>query len=581
MKRELILLAIVLVVGFAARLFALSQAAVEHFDEGVYASNLYFGPPDYAYPQRHLYAPPLLPASIEAGMIAGLPPNLAALLPSFLTGCGTIVALWWFGRSWFAPRVGLAAAALCALSDFHIAYSAAALTDVLLGLWLLLAVDAIGRSLLKTDYRWAIGAGVYCGLAWWTKYNGWLPLAIEAAALPIAWLLLRPSSKQLAGWLGCWAVTALVAAAILSPFLLSLQASGGYGPIAANHAKYVVGLAGWVNSLSRQIASQHILESGLSPFAMGVSLVVADMLFSLRAERGLLPVSRRTTTLVIGTLVLGSIVLAAIGTSFLVLTAAAAVGLSIRTILLARSQPQDDEARRAIFGVSLVAAWWLGLLVATPCYWPYPRLVAPWLLASWLGAALCWDQVLRAWADPRRADALRTGVRQRLVLLGGVWLAMIVAAIIGWTQRPPAETISPWTDRQGLQRVAVGIQKELGPESRAVYIYGEPALFFQLSAAGEVATAPVQSIPQEPTRQGTRVVPTYLAIGPHAWVDSAFRRDWAARQLDWKLVGSYSLRLSPLVSLDLYDPRSQAFAADAQGSTVRLYRLLGSVPPRE
>jgi hypothetical protein len=36
-----------------------------------------------------------------------------------------------------------------------------------------------GRSLLQQDLRWAIGAGIFTGLAWWTKYNGWLPLAIE------------------------------------------------------------------------------------------------------------------------------------------------------------------------------------------------------------------------------------------------------------------------------------------------------------------------------------------------------------------------------------------------------------------
>ena len=111
-RRELVILATLLAAGVALRLVALSQSAVEHFDEGVYASNLWFGPPDYAYPLRHLYAPPLLPALIETGMIAGLAPNLAALLPSFVAGSATIVAIWWFGRTWFSPAVGLAAAAV-------------------------------------------------------------------------------------------------------------------------------------------------------------------------------------------------------------------------------------------------------------------------------------------------------------------------------------------------------------------------------------------------------------------------------------------------------------------------------------
>src|SRR5262245_10326488 len=89
--REWILLGLVLTTGIVLRVAALSRSAVEHFDEGVYASNIYFGPPEYAYPLQRFYAPPLLPALIEAGMIAGLPTNVAALLPSLLAGCATMV----------------------------------------------------------------------------------------------------------------------------------------------------------------------------------------------------------------------------------------------------------------------------------------------------------------------------------------------------------------------------------------------------------------------------------------------------------------------------------------------------------
>jgi hypothetical protein len=156
---ELTLLSIVFAAGITLRLIAFSHSAVEHFDEGVYASNLYFGPPDYAYPLQRFYAPPLLPALIEAGMILQLPPNVAAILPSFLAGCATIIALWWFARSWFGPAAGLTAAGLAAFSDFQVLFSSAALTDELLGLWLVLAVDAMGRSLRGGDYRWSVCAG--------------------------------------------------------------------------------------------------------------------------------------------------------------------------------------------------------------------------------------------------------------------------------------------------------------------------------------------------------------------------------------------------------------------------------------
>jgi len=282
-RRELVLLALILLSGSGLRVFALSRSAVEHFDEGVYASNLWFGPPDYAYPMRQLYAPPLLPALIEAGMIAGLPPNLAALMPSFLAGCATIVALWWFGRTWFSPGVGLAAATLCAFSGLHITYSAAALTDVLLGLWLVLAVQAIGLSLGRVDLRWAIAGGVSTGLAWWTKYNGWLPLAIEASALAVLWLLLRPPRRQLLAWLACFGVTTLVAAAVWSPYYLSLQASGGYVPIAANHARYVVGLSGWLGSAARQISNLYVVDIGVSVLGLVLALFLPSLLAPRRS----------------------------------------------------------------------------------------------------------------------------------------------------------------------------------------------------------------------------------------------------------------------------------------------------------
>src|SRR6187401_249796 len=83
-RREWVLLGAVLAAGIALRALALSRSAVEHFDEGVYASNLYFSGPEYAYPLQRYYAPPLLPALIETGMIIGLAPNVAALAPSFL-----------------------------------------------------------------------------------------------------------------------------------------------------------------------------------------------------------------------------------------------------------------------------------------------------------------------------------------------------------------------------------------------------------------------------------------------------------------------------------------------------------------
>ena len=575
---EALALLTIVAAGLTLRAVALSQSAVEHFDEGVYASNVYFGPPDYGYPDQRFYAPPLLPALIEAGMIAGLAPNLAALLPSFLAGCGMIVALWWLGRTWFTPRVGLATAMLCALSDFHVAYSATALTDVLLGLWLVLAVQAAGLSLWNGDLRWAVAAGLFTGLAWWTKYNGWLPLAIEAAGIGLLWVTAAtagdsgsagasPSRASPSRWLVCLAGTALTAVGIWAPYYLALQSNGGYGPIAANHARYVVGLAGWPDALARHVAAQHVMQGWLSPIGVGATAALVALLALLASGRSLTGKS----ALAVALLAVGLAVLAFVGSSFVLVTTAAAAGLILGWVQWLRPSHKHDDRDRSLIGLALLTAWWCGLAVATPCYWPYPRLLVPWLLASWLPAAAGLDMLLERWLETL---AERATWRLSAAVVG----LLVLAALGGWTLCPPASATPG--DRRGLQAVARQVQHDLktgngraGQSPRAVfYVYGEPALLFQLRAAGEPLVVPIQRIPVQEAADNGRPLPTYLLVGPHAFGDRQFQRDWAAHRESYELVGSYPVALSPIVSLDLADPR-HPLGAQEQPNRVEVHRL--------
>jgi len=493
---ELILLVVVFVIGTVLRLVALSRSAVEHFDEGVYASNFYFPPPELAYPMQRFYAPPLLPSLIEAGMIAQLPPNVAALLPSFIAGCGTIIAMWWLGRSWFGASVGVAAATLVSLSPYHVAYSATALTDVLLGLWLLLAVDALARSFATDDLRWAVAAGLFTGLAWWTKYNGWLPLAIGAPAAMAFWHWPRRGERSSPRPAVCFLVAAITALACWSPYWLSLQSQGGYGPIAANHAKYVVGPSGWFNSAWRQAANLAVMEQNWTSVGIGAALLVIF-------------IARR----------------------------------------LSRSEsPQVFVQSKQRVMLLMLAIWWFGLSASTPLYWPYPRLLLPWLLASWLSIAL----MLREIADwtPRGAIVLACV---------GFALPLILPK---WDQT--ARNVS--ASRIGLQSIARHLQSDCDQETRAspaqpssgvtrvVYVLGEPALLFQLCAAGEPVVRPTDHPVASPAALEGRELPTFLAIGPHAHRDQAFAADWAMVQANWRLVASYDDQPSVIVWLDLNDP---------------------------
>ena len=572
--REWYLLAFMLTAGVLLRIIALSRAAVEHFDEGVYASNIFFGPPEYAYPLQRFYAPPLLPGLIEVGAMAGLPPNLAALLPSLVAGCVTIAAVWWVGRYWFGPSVGLAAATLAALADFHIAYSAAALTDVLLGLWLLLAVDAIGRSLAATDLRWAIGAGIYTGLAWWTKYNGWLPLAIEALTLPLLWLLLRPPPRQLVSWLGCLAVTALVAGAVWAPYYFSLQAEGGYAPIAANHAKYVVGLAGWLHSASQQIAAQYVMEGPATWIGTGLAWTGALALKMPRigGQWRVIVLALVALLLLMGGIVAaGSIIFGAV---------AGAIGLLLGLRAGREGSPTDSQAARRRIGVSLVAVWWFGLLLATPCYWPYPRLILPWLIASWLAAAIALEALACDIVLPMNSGKGPSAFRSLLIFIG-IGTAIAAGAAAPPQRHPPGIG----NDRRDLPAIANAVRESArapGPGAanspRAIYVWGEPALFFQLRAAGEAFVGPVAEVPtQQATLEG-QGVETFLLIGPHALRDPQFNRQWADTAQRWELSQAFDYLPSPLVWLDLNNPRDATPEDHREQNQFRLYRLRSRGP---
>jgi len=573
-RRELVILATLLAAGVALRLVALSQSAVEHFDEGVYASNLWFGPPDYAYPLRHLYAPPLLPALIETGMIAGLAPNLAALLPSFVAGSATIVAIWWFGRTWFSPAVGLAAAALCALSDFHILYSTAALTDALLGLWIVLAVQAIGFAYLRGDYRWAVVGGLFTGLAWWTKYNGWLPLAIGGTALPLLVLMTKWTSFKLSNkapqpptlrvLVLCMVVAAATAAIIWLPYLWSLQSQGGYAPIAANHARYVVGLSGWLDSLSRHVASQQCIEGYVS--WIGVALAAALPVIMLRKE-GL--AWRGLACCAIASIV--ALLFAALGTSFVFVVAAAPLGLVASAIGLSKMPAADEATRRRQVGLALVTAWYCGLALATSCYWPYPRLLVPWLLAAWLGAAVLLDELTRhfLFATERKRGAWR--------LTSATTGVLGLAALVAFYHHMCF--VHHGFHRESRLNLLVACReliRDLDPTSqpRVIYVLGEPAVLFQLRTAGEPVVVPLQEIPTEPARDAGQPIATYLVLGPHSLGDAQVNQSQRAALARSNPIASHEYRPSLLVALDLYDPRNSDPNEQRERNQVKLYRLI-------
>ena len=164
-RTEWIWLGAAILVGAVLRLGNLGQVAVEHFDEAVYASNLLFTSDEGGeYPQRQLFAPPLLPAIIEwttisGQLIFGEAPSWWPMLPALITGLATIPSIWWISRQWFSPRTGVIAALVIACHEYHGAYCRTALTDIPLSLFMLSSRRVSGRPPLawarRRPRRWA------------------------------------------------------------------------------------------------------------------------------------------------------------------------------------------------------------------------------------------------------------------------------------------------------------------------------------------------------------------------------------------------------------------------------------------
>jgi hypothetical protein len=110
-------------------------------------------------------------------------------------------------------------------------------------------------------------------------------------------------------------------------------------------------------------------------------------------------------------------------------------------------------------------------------------------------------------------------------------------------------------------------------EPRILYVYGEPAMLFQLLAAGEPLVVPVQSIPSEPARDGGRPIETLLIVGPHSLGTAAFPSLASLQSQRWELIDAVEYSPSPIVDLDLYDPRQSSLSERAKRNQFQLFRL--------
>jgi dolichyl-phosphate-mannose-protein mannosyltransferase len=550
-RAELIWLWGAIVFGSILRLSFPGRMAIEHFDEGVYASNFWFGPDDgFSYPARYLYAPPLLPAAIEWTMIVASlcgikPTGFIPIVPCLIAGIAMIPSIWWVCRRWFGPVAGLTSAWLVATSDFHVSYSRAALTDVPVCLFILWAVYFIERALSECSpkeaypserrpskptlplanipWRHIVFAGVFTALAWWTKYNGWLPLAIGLAG-GVLWQLLTPGhERRIIRALGCWLFIAAIAVIGWSPVLWGLQKHGGYAAVASNHRQYVLSFellrfdsdrigSSWRSSAWTQLNNIGLYENPLDvlyrPFQPHSFLGDA-----IPFNKNLIFLARNGQWQSFLSLLQGWAFTSV--TPLFVPLGSLVISATICSMLIFRL-PQSHFRRP----LCLVAAWFAGLTFATPFYYPYPRLALPWLCSTWI----CIGMAFEMWLN--RSN--RSDETNLLSFKPGRFCVAMSALLLMSVMRMMTGSAHAWSDRTNVESIstkfAAAIKKEtaiLGfPEDEAVvYVPGDPALFFGLKGAGLSAVGPVQGLGfmQRPSLR-----PTFVAF---PWRKSAMSED--------------------------------------------------------
>ncbi|MEZ6091639.1 MAG: hypothetical protein R3C05_27220 [Pirellulaceae bacterium] len=574
--------------------FALpSRIAVEHFDAGVYASGAYF-PDEFGgeYPARHYYAPPLLPTIVEPFVVIstllgseGEPWQPGPAIPVLFAGAFTVALIHRFATKNFSLTIGLSAGLLAATSDLHITLSREVLTDVPMLAFTVAAIclyaisgqrwgisddgddgDKANTSWTHTpmqSFGFAASAGAAAAVAWSFKYSGWLALAITAAgsaAYLIQFLITRQHSKVprvAKPMLLLWLTMSMTACLLWSPVLLGLQDVGGYAVVAENHAGYVRGFSQWFSTADQQLANLAALQSPIGVLGFAASAVVIAGGTSLAV---------RFLVFAIGlglACVVGVVPLAA--------AFAVVVVLQVVTSLLFSSDNANRRNSASKASISLpmwlLIGWFMGMTLATPIYHPYPRLALPWLAACWLLAPLGM-KIVSDWIQTYAARNARFPSSTTVTCVG------IAVCTLSVLVRPNVWTSWPaWDDRSQLAAVARKIATDVRPTGSTaiptVFVYGEPALFFHLSATGQVAAWPIAGSLPEATDPNV-----YLVAGPHALDTEAFRQAIAQTSAtSMEIVGQYAVRVSRQVALNRISPSEMTTDPNARRYEIVLYKL--------
>jgi hypothetical protein len=279
-----------------------------------------------------------------------------------------------------------------------------------------------------------------------------------------------------------------------------------------------------------------------------------------------------------------SVVASVVGSS-VVIGALAIWGLIIP--LCSLTSDAEENNRRLVYW--LVLAWFVGLILATPMYRPFPRLSLPWLMAAWLGAATAIDRLL-GMAIERRSTMWSKTIGY-LQSYSYVSIVLILASVVSIPFLISKPTVQAWQSRTGLELVADQIARDTkllvtrsspanSESPYIVYVYAEPALLFHLSqidaSSSEYTfiTHPVSDLGFAAPKSAT-LLPIYLARTEPGDQQANIAEGLKPYGSEFELVGEYEYQPSDLILLNEPNP---ALTSDRRPDIVRLYRLRRSFP---
>lgn len=560
-RPELLWLAGALLCGIVLRWGELGRLAIEHHDEGVYASNLLFGAEAGSqFPGRPFYAPPLLPLMIETTTLVwtmlGLPrTSWLPMLPGLVAGTLLIPSVWWVGRRWFSPLAGLVAAWIVALSGYHAYYSRSALTDAVLVFWLLWAVYWVWQALADGRGKSSAMAGLLTALAWGTKYTGWLPLAIAISGGVCSVCLLPPRERNWRQLAQTLAIMTCVTVLLWTPVWFDCQSVGGYAAVTANHRGYLQGTAAWAGNWVRQNANIAWYDAHWSLLGWGVAGGVAGLVLWQRGAESAVTTLRRAVPVVL----IGAI-LSLYGWP---LAGELWCG-SWAVIAGCRAWRQGSIATGELRAGCLLAAWFAGLFLTTPLYQPFPRLALPLWLAGSLGVGWWWHRCQMT-STPQTPELPSVqGVRPALT----VAVAAPVLVGLGAALWQPLACV--WELRTGTRDVVRAWQQQFSgnPAKTVVYVYGDPGMFYELSQAGFAASPRGDlQVSRVPLADDTLLIP-----GWNADRQSEFVAEWTQLSHRFELLAEFPVQPSTLVWFDAISPHEFRQSSD-RSATYRMYRV--------